>query len=180
MATIKGVDATLVKRGSVLGLFNLMFVLIAIFELSVLSFLANLGVLVVLCGAAFNFSTGEKPAVRDDGPLSKERTDQIDKAAEWFKEFAKKTVVKVEEVVLWADSAQSTKAIIGLFVLRFIAPWIGLQTIVFLGVNAWLLMMWGAEEVAMKHLGPHLEKMNKLKDQALAKVPRYDDLAKGK
>mmetsp|Transcript_13034 Transcript_13034/g.29608 ORF Transcript_13034/g.29608 Transcript_13034/m.29608 type:complete len:178 (+) Transcript_13034:96-629(+) len=177
---MKGIDAVMLKRGALLALFNVMFLLVVLLHLSVLAFLANMGILIVLGGASFNFSTGEKVPVKEAGTVSKERMEQIEKAAEMFKEFTKKVVVEVEDVVLWKDSAQTTKALVVLLVLRTASSWIGLQTLLYLGGNLFLVAMWGPKELVMKHLGPHIDKLCQVKDDLLAKVPRYDDLAKNK
>mmetsp|Transcript_66683 Transcript_66683/g.124547 ORF Transcript_66683/g.124547 Transcript_66683/m.124547 type:complete len:178 (+) Transcript_66683:113-646(+) len=174
------IDAEMLKRGAVLAVFNITFLFVILLQLSVLSFLSTVGGLVILAGGAFNFSTGEKVPSKEAGTLSKERLEQIDKVLEMIKEFAKKVVVEVEDVVLWKDTAQTTKALVVLVVLRTASAWIGLQTLLYLGGNLLLLAMWGPKELVMKHLGPHIDKACKVRDDLLAKVPRYDDLAKNK
>eukprot|EP00971_Amphidinium_carterae_P183103 3633520-Amphidinium_carterae.1 len=70
---MKGIDAVMLKRGALLALFNVMFLLVVLLHLSVLAFLANMGILIVLGGASFNFSTGEKVPVKEAGTVSKDQ-----------------------------------------------------------------------------------------------------------
>merc|ERR1712217_494984 len=84
---------------------------------------------------------------------------------------------QIQHKILWTRSESTIKALAILEVCRRIAPWISITFVVFVSVNLiFCLPLLEAPKTAfMAKFGTNIKTMLELKDNLLAKVPRYTE-----
>merc|ERR1711870_104425 len=84
-------------------------------------------------------------------------------------------IEQVQHKILWADIGSSIKTLAILELCRRIAPWISITFMFSVGVNLIFCrpLLEASKDGFMAKYGTHIEKMFELKDNLLARVPRY-------
>mmetsp|Transcript_42945 Transcript_42945/g.119529 ORF Transcript_42945/g.119529 Transcript_42945/m.119529 type:complete len:186 (-) Transcript_42945:138-695(-) len=166
-----------VKTGAVVGCFNILFFIVVYLEGSLVPIFCNLFMLAIFVGGAVKFAA---PQLSEQS-LEVVPKDAVEKAVEGTAKVLNAAAGKAQEAVLWSNSKSTMKALIALEVVRRLAPWISLPVVLFLGGNSLFVLPYVLEakkDLIEKNIGPHIKKVTALKDELLAKVPKYTDVVK--
>lgn len=183
MADTKLLDSDLLmwkqpaKTGSVLITFNVLFLLVVFLDLSIVPFFCNLCILAIIIGGALKFAA---PQISEQN-LELMSKDAITAAVEGLAAAVNAATVHARDIGLWTKNSSTVKALVFLQVLRQVAPFISLIFLLFVGVNLGFILPWVLEtkkDEIDKSIGPHIKKIKALKDELLAKVPKYTDVVK--
>mmetsp|Transcript_102347 Transcript_102347/g.298421 ORF Transcript_102347/g.298421 Transcript_102347/m.298421 type:complete len:186 (-) Transcript_102347:166-723(-) len=165
------------KTGAAMACFNALFFFAIYMEGSLVPLFCNASMLAIFIGGAAKFAA---PGLPEQG-LALLPSGAAEAAAEAALKAMNAVVSKAQQAILWSSSKSTMKALIALEVVRRLAPWISLSFVLFLGGNGLFVVPYVLEakkDVIDKSIGPHVNKAYSLRDDLLAKVPKYTDVVK--
>merc|ERR1719288_150289 len=90
---------------------------------------------------------------------------------------------KATEAVLWSDWKSTVKAMVTLEVVRWLAPWISISFVLFVGGNSLFVGPYALEKEVFRTweyqlVSPYITQAQALKEKILKNVPKYTDVYK--
>mmetsp|Transcript_71609 Transcript_71609/g.142096 ORF Transcript_71609/g.142096 Transcript_71609/m.142096 type:complete len:180 (+) Transcript_71609:81-620(+) len=163
--------------GMALACLNGFFFLVFWFEGNAAPTFCNACILAILLGGAAKFAM---PSLVGSPPktFTNESLGVVVQAMANQLNFA---VSKLQNAILWKDTASSTWVLVTLSMMRRVASWISLSAVLFMVGNAIFVVPYILEskkDHIDKHVGPHIHKAKEFKDAILLKVPKYTDVVK--
>jgi len=163
--------------GAVFGIFNIIFVAVYSWDLSLVPALCHIFTLTLVAGGAVRYAAPNSA----DQSVDLLSQDAIKSAVETISKFLKVMSEKVRDVVLWTSSEATITAMFILQLVRLVSPYFGAFFFFWVGGNTMFVApyLWKAKNAELhQHLGPYIKKAVAFKDDLLARVPRYTDVVK--
>ncbi|CAE7777546.1 unnamed protein product, partial [Symbiodinium necroappetens] len=139
--------------------------------------LCHIFTVVLLAGGATRYAVPQT-ADRNVDLLSQ---DAIKSAVETISKFLNVISEKVRDVVLWTSSEMTITAVFVLQLVRLVSPYFGAFFFVWMIGNVLFVApyVWKAKNAELhQYVGPYIKQAVAMKDDLLAKVPKYTDVVK--
>ncbi|CAE7325334.1 unnamed protein product [Symbiodinium sp. CCMP2456] len=163
--------------GAVFSMFNIFFLAVFYWDLSLVPALCHIFTVVLLAGGAIRYAVPQT-ADRNVDLLSQ---DAIKSAVETISKFLNVISEKVRDVVLWTSSEMTITAVFVLQLVRLVSPYFGAFFFVWMIGNVLFVApyVWKAKNAELhQYVGPYIKQAVAIKDDLLAKVPKYTDVVK--
>ncbi|CAE7866321.1 NTPCR [Symbiodinium microadriaticum] len=177
-AALSTIAGGLKEEGAVFSMFNIFFLAVFYWDLSQLvPALCHIFTVVLLAGGATRYAVPQT-ADRNVDLLSQ---DAIKSAVETISKFLNVISEKVRDVVLWTSSEMTITAVFVLQLVRLVSPYFGAFFFVWMIGNVLFVApyVWKAKNAELhQYVGPYIKQAVAMKDDLLAKVPKYTDVVK--
>mmetsp|Transcript_52146 Transcript_52146/g.158433 ORF Transcript_52146/g.158433 Transcript_52146/m.158433 type:complete len:184 (-) Transcript_52146:89-640(-) len=163
--------------GAALAAFNILYLMVVFLDVCMTPFFCKIAMLCIFVGLAAKLAMPNALAGMEDvQPLSQEA---VKTTASLVTDALNRSTARAVDTVMWRSTSRTVKALVGLEVVRRLAPWMSLTVMIFWGGNSVFVVPYVVEkkwDVIEQKIQPQVKQLLALKDQLHSKIPKYTDL----